>query len=123
MAKPVSTALDESCCGGNRCEVCLKVTVGPEPPTLVSAGGVCDGLKRKLLGCCCGWDGLKPVSNCCWVTTWPLGSRTVWKLPGCCCCWVWGVPGGGRPNGLNRVVNWLKPLTNGWKNVPAKKNK
>lgn len=148
MAKPVSTAL-WSCCGGKRCEDCLNTVASPLlGPGAVSAGDwpAGDGLNRKLdCGCCCGGcggccggDGLKPLplggeltTPNCWFcdTTWPLGRRTVWKFPlrscaggcGANCCWdCCGCPGGGRPNGLNRVVNWLKPFRNGWKNVPGK---
>ena len=50
-----------------------------------------------------------------------------WKLPlpncGCCgglACVCWGKPWLALPKGLNRVLNELRPLRNGWKNVSAR---
>lgn len=38
-------------------------------------------------------------------------------------CWNTGCDCNGLPKGLNLVVNWLKPLRNGVKNVPARNDK
>ncbi len=116
MAKPVRMAL-VSCCGGNRCGVCLNTvtpfgaSVGAKPPLLPAAAVFCLPGKRTdwkppLLPCCC----------CCVVEDAEAKFGCVGT---CCCC---GKPFT-RPNGLKRLLNWLRPFRNGWKNVPANREK
>ena len=100
----------------------LTADVAAFDPSVGAKGNVCAGVCPPAAPdpeAAAGVAGL--VTNCCWP---PAGNWRDWKFPrpnwGCCggrACW--GNPLA-LPKGLNRVLNELRPLRNGWKKVSGR---